>query len=152
MNITRRIKQKSSLPRADVLRYSPAHASRSRVRRHYVEWRRSAGILPRCDMEACPFHTQPLVWQGGGLPVILDHVNGNSRDNSSTNLRYLCPNCDSQLATRGGKNRGRVQEAVDGRYVLLTKDGRRHMYIITEPGSLRITGHAPTVTQGVSKI
>ena len=143
-----RPKQKSHFPRADALRYSPKHASRSTVRRQYIVWRRNAGIPPRCDIPTCQFHAQPLTWRGKELPVILDHINGNNRDNNPANLRYLCPNCDSQLETRGGKNRGRVQEAVDGRYVLLTPDGRRHMHIIPERAALQVIGHAPTVTQG----
>jgi len=63
-------------------------------------------------------------------------------------LRYLCPNCDSQLSTRGGRNRGRVVEAGDGRYVLGTRDGRRHFHMIAETGHFKFTGHAPTITVG----
>ena len=75
--------------------------------------------------------TQPLRWMGLVLPLILDHVNGNNRDNTPSNLRYLCPNCDSQLATRGGANRGRVLEAVEGKYVLLSRDGKRECHLLS---------------------
>jgi len=129
-----------------VLRYSPQPASRSTVRRHYAAWRAEQGIPPRCDLPECVFHLAPLMWNGKPLPLILDHANGNNRDNNPNNLRYLCPNCDSQLDTRGGANRGRVVEASEGKYVLITRSGGRHLHLIPVSGGLRITGHAPTVT------
>ncbi len=45
--------------------------------------------------------------QGGRLPLELDHVNGNSRDNRLLNLRVLCPNCHSLKPTHRGMNRKR---------------------------------------------
>jgi hypothetical protein len=87
-----------------------------------------------------------LIWEGSPLPLILDHVNGNRLDNSPHNLRYLCPNCDSQLATRGGRNRGRVHVAGEGTYVLLDRDGRKHFHFLIEPARIQITGHAPILT------
>jgi hypothetical protein len=129
----------------ELLRYRLKAVSRATIRRHYVLWRQQQGIAPHCDMEDCVFHTQPLKWRNNDLPLILDHINGNNLDNSPKNLRYLCPNCDSQLSTRGGRNRGRVAEAGDGTYVLLDSDGRRHRYIIVETGRLKLTGHPPTI-------
>ncbi|PIS17121.1 MAG: hypothetical protein COT61_00290 [Candidatus Portnoybacteria bacterium CG09_land_8_20_14_0_10_44_13] len=50
----------------------------------------------------------------GRLPLELDHINGDSRDNRLDNLRILCPNCHSLKLTHRGKNRkhksGRVAE------------------------------------------
>lgn len=34
----------------------------------------------------------------------LDHINGIPNDNRKVNLRFICPNCDSQLDTYCGKN------------------------------------------------
>lgn len=128
-----------------ILRYRPTPTSRSTVRRHYAMWREEKGLPVRCDTPTCPFHTQPLVWAGKPLPIILDHANGNNLDNSPKNLRYVCANCDAQLSTRGGANRGRVQEAEEGKFVLMSRDGRRHYHLIPEPAIIRITAHAPTV-------
>jgi hypothetical protein len=63
------------------------------------------------------------VWNGKSLPLILDHREGNRFDNTPANLRLLCPNCDAQLTTRGGANRGRVVEVVEGGYTLRNADG-----------------------------
>ena len=41
----------------------------------------------------------------GRLPLELDHINGDSRDNRLENLRVLCPNCHSLQATHRGRNK-----------------------------------------------
>ena len=66
----------------------------------------------------------PLVWNGKPLKLNLDHIEGNRYDNHPTSLRYLCPNCDSQLDTRGGGNKGRLTDVTDDGYRLKKKDGR----------------------------
>jgi hypothetical protein len=133
------------LPCDNVLRYRPESPNRSTVRRHYTKWRELQGLPLCCDNPSCAFHMQPLMWDGKPLPLILDHINGNNRDNSPKNLRYLCPNCESQLLTRGGANRGRVEDAVEGKYTLVTRDGRRNYVMIPETGSHTVTGHTPTI-------
>lgn len=40
----------------------------------------------------------------GRLPLELDHINGDSRDNRLENLRVLCPNCHSLKPTHRGRN------------------------------------------------
>ncbi|MDO8505962.1 MAG: HNH endonuclease signature motif containing protein [bacterium] len=41
----------------------------------------------------------------GRLPLELDHINGDSRDNRLENLRILCPNCHSLKETHRGRNK-----------------------------------------------
>lgn len=41
----------------------------------------------------------------GYLPLELDHINGDHRDNRLLNLRVLCPNCHSLQPTHRGRRR-----------------------------------------------
>ena len=49
-------------------------------------------------------------------PLIVDHIDGNSENNNPTNLRVLCPNCDSLTSTHKGLNRGNGREYRRKRY------------------------------------
>jgi predicted RNA-binding Zn-ribbon protein involved in translation (DUF1610 family) len=42
--------------------------------------------------------TNPI-WRNKTLVLILDHINGVRNDNRLANLRFVCPNCNSQLDT-----------------------------------------------------
>lgn len=110
---------------ADVLSYSTRRINRGTVLRFYRAWRRTHDLPDRCDNDQCRYYQESLEWNGKTLPLILDHVNGNAKDNTTDNLRLLCPNCESQLPTRGGKNIGRVQNASDAGYEIAHRDGRR---------------------------
>ncbi len=43
----------------------------------------------------------------GIVPLVADHIDGNWRNNTESNLRLLCPNCDSLTSTYAGLNRGK---------------------------------------------
>jgi HNH endonuclease len=110
---------------ADVLCYNLQAISQGTVRRYYMEWRRTQDLPTRCDEQRCPYFTAPLTWNGQAFSLVLDHRNGNRRDNRTDNLRLLCPMCDSQLPTRGGKNKGRIQNTSELGYEVAHRDGRR---------------------------
>ena len=60
-------------------------------------------------------------WRGKEIPLLVDHINGNSSDNTFENLRIICPNCDAQLPTYKSKNRG------NGRRTLLRREKNKEL-------------------------
>ena len=46
------------------------------------------------------------IWNGKDIVFISDHIDGNSSNNNRSNLRMICPNCDSQLPTFKARNKG----------------------------------------------
>lgn len=45
-------------------------------------------------------------WNNNSITLIVDHINGDASNNLPSNLRLLCPNCNSQTPTFGGRNKG----------------------------------------------
>jgi hypothetical protein len=59
----------------------------------------AVGVANMCQM--CGM---PATWQGYPLPLEVDHIDGDWRNNVPENLRLLCPNCRAITSTwcRGG--------------------------------------------------
>lgn len=80
---------------------SSAHARRvpsERLRRALLE----LGIS-----ESCAFCEVESEWLGCPLPLEVDHIDGNWRNNRIENLRLLCPNCHSTTDTYRGRGKAR---------------------------------------------
>ncbi|MER6167546.1 HNH endonuclease signature motif containing protein [Streptomyces violaceorubidus] len=64
---------------------------------------RELGVEERCAL--CGIEA---VWLGEPLPLEVDHIDGNWRNNRIENLRMLCPNCHSTTDTYRGRSKGRA--------------------------------------------
>lgn len=60
------------------------------------------GVVEQCAI--CG--VEPL-WLGQPLPLEVDHLDGDWRNNRIGNLRLLCPNCHSTTDTYRGRAKGR---------------------------------------------
>lgn len=73
--------------------------SRHTLKKRIIRKKLIGYICAVCGMEP--------IWKNKALSLVLDHENGIANDNRLDNLRFLCPNCNSQTETFAGKNNRR---------------------------------------------
>lgn len=73
-------------------KYNPACLKTQIIKNNLIEHKR------------CVLCNQGRTWKKKPLVLILDHINGIKNDARLSNLRFVCPNCDSQLSTFKGRN------------------------------------------------
>lgn len=55
----------------------------------------------------------------GKVPLEIDHINGNSENNSEDNLRLICPNCHSLSVNFRNLNKGKGRVWRNKKYIKL---------------------------------
>ncbi len=63
-------------------------------------------FLTREQHNCCAICNRVFLWEEKKLVPIVDHIDGNASNGGRPNLRLVCPNCDSQLPTYKGRNKG----------------------------------------------
>lgn len=90
-------KHPTSIPLIEILIENSLFTSSHNLRQRLI-----AENFKKDECERCGLNE----WMGEKLPLELDHINGNNKDNRIENLRILCPNCHSLTPTwRGRKNK-----------------------------------------------
>jgi 5-methylcytosine-specific restriction endonuclease McrA len=64
--------------------------------------------------ERCALCSTGRTWRDRPLPLEVDHIDGNWRNNQPQNLRLLCPNCHSTTDTYRGRGKARRTPARGG--------------------------------------
>jgi len=96
-----KIGHKPRLPLYEIL------VENSNFQSHKLKKRLFTEGIKFAECEECGWHQST---DGGRVPVELDHINGNPRDNRIENLRILCPNCHSLKSSHRGRNIGKFKK------------------------------------------
>ena len=94
-NKGKKVPKKTLYPLKDILKRDSSFQSFKLKKRLFNEKIKK----PQCEI--CGWAQKS---SDGRIPVELDHINGDRRDNRINNLRILCPNCHSLQTTHRGKN------------------------------------------------
>jgi len=68
--------------------------------------------LVRENGNRCAICLTEGIWNEKPLRLWVDHIDGNASNNTWTNFRLICPNCESQLDTCRAKNKGKGRKAI----------------------------------------
>ncbi|MCQ4195197.1 HNH endonuclease signature motif containing protein [Streptomyces sp. BPPL-273] len=88
-------------PEGLLVEQPPAQARR--IPSDRIKWAMTTAGVP----ERCARCGTGSVWRGRPLPLEVDHIDGDWRNNRVENLRLLCPNCHSTTDNYRGRGKGR---------------------------------------------
>ena len=88
----------NTIPLEEILVEDSNYTNTSRIRTKLI----ASGLKEAC-CESCGLSE----WNGQGISLELNHINGDRFDHRIENLQLLCPNCHAQTHTYRGKNWGR---------------------------------------------
>lgn len=77
----------------------------------YYQLRHAKKILLEECSNKCQICGISNIWNGKPLTLQLDHIDGNHLNNTKKNLRIICPNCHTQTATYGSKNKNKPENS-----------------------------------------
>ncbi|MET9829816.1 HNH endonuclease signature motif containing protein [Streptomyces sp. NPDC006385] len=90
-------------PEGLLVEQSADHARR--IPSDRLKWAMTALGMP----ERCALCGTEATWRGHPLPLEVDHIDGDWRNNRRENLRFLCPNCHSTTDNYRGRGKGRTR-------------------------------------------
>lgn len=61
-------------------------------------------------------------WINQPIPLVVDHIDGDTSNHSLDNLRLVCPNCDALSSTYKKRNIKNIKHTSDGRSVRRKED------------------------------
>lgn len=76
---------------------SEANPGSKAIRKYLIE--KYGNKCSKCNLDAAN-------WDGAPLVLIVDHIDGHANNWKIDNIRLICPNCDTQLPTFKGRNKG----------------------------------------------
>ena len=94
---SRRTKYLSTTKTLDEIMVENSSYSRSSLKKRLLREGIMENVCSECNLEG--------EWRGKPITMILDHINGINNDHRLSNLRMLCPNCNSQTSTFSGRNK-----------------------------------------------
>jgi DNA-directed RNA polymerase subunit M/transcription elongation factor TFIIS len=68
-------------------------------------------MLREINGNTCESCNIPGIHNNAPITLQVDHKDGNAGNNIPANLRLICPNCHSQTATFGARNKGNGRKA-----------------------------------------
>lgn len=71
-------------------------------------------------------------WNGRPIPLVTDHIDGDSTNHAVTNLRLICPNCDAQSDTYKFRNARKSTRRWRKKYYGVLKEEHDNSTIIHE--------------------